>query len=160
MSKKKINRFSFILIVIIASSFLGIVIHNFIFPTKQIEAKISLKPDKPLITSLGRSVYSDYCASYHGANLAGQLNWRQRDLKGYLPVPPHDKIGHIWHHSDQYLFLMTKYGIEEIIGKKYKNNMPVYENELKDTEIIAVLSYIKSTWPDEIQKHHDSINSR
>ena len=57
-------------------------------------------------------------------------------------------------------FLMTKYGIEEMIGKKYKNNMPAYKNELKDIEIIAVLSYIKSTCPDEIQKHHDSINSR
>ena len=55
---------------------------------------------------------------------------------------------------------MTKYGIEEMIGKKYRNNIPAYKNELKDNEIIAVLSYIKSTWPDEIQKHHDSIYSR
>ncbi|MDA9242481.1 cytochrome c [Amylibacter sp.] len=56
--------------------------------------------------------------------------------------------------------MMTKYGIEKIIGKKYPNNMPAYENMLSDDEIIAVLSYIKSTWPTYIQLQHDQINTR
>ena len=90
--------FSFISIVIIASSFLGIVIHSFILPKKQVEALISLKPDEPLVTLLGRSAYSDYCASCHGTNLEDQLNWRQRDQNGYLPAPPHDETGHTRHH--------------------------------------------------------------
>jgi mono/diheme cytochrome c family protein len=55
---------------------------------------------------------------------------------------------------------MTKYGIEKIIGKKYPNNMPAYEDMLSDYEIIAVLSYIKSTWPSYIQIQHDQINTR
>ena len=46
---------------------------------------------------------------------------------------------------------MTKYGIEKIIGKKYKNNMPAYDGILSDDEIIAVLSYIKSMWPKSIR---------
>ena len=47
---------------------------------------------------------------------------------------------------------MTKYGIEEMIGEKYPNNMPAYEDKLTDDEIIAALSYIKSTWSARIQQ--------
>ena len=53
---------------------------------------------------------------------------------------------------------MTKYGIEEMIGKSYPNNMPAYEDKLTDEEILAVLSYIKSTWSGRIQRQHDQIN--
>ena len=77
-----------------------------------------------------------------------------------MPAPPHDETGHTWHHPDTYLFLMTKYGIEKMIGKTYPNNMPAYENELSDDEIIAVLSFIKSTWPNTVKRQHDQINAR
>ncbi len=36
--------------------------------------------------------------------------------------------------------------------------MPGYETVLADGEIIAVLSYIKSTWPAEIRQRHDRMN--
>lgn len=75
-----------------------------------------------------------------------------------MPAPPHDETGHTWHHSDKYLIKMTKYGIENLIGKKYPNNMPSYENLLTDKEIIASLSYIKSKWPKKIQEIHNNIN--
>ena len=55
---------------------------------------------------------------------------------------------------------MTKYGIESMIGKSYPNNMPAYEDKLTDEEILAVLSYIKSTWSSRIQRKHDQINAR
>ena len=48
-----------------------------------------------------------------------QNNQTERDSNGYLPAPPHDESGHTWHHSDQYLFLMTKYGIEEMLWRLY-----------------------------------------
>jgi len=35
--------------------------------------------------------------------------------------------------------------------------MPVYEGILTDKEIIAVLSYIKSTWPEDIKAMHDEM---
>ena len=72
---------------------------------------------------------------------------------------PHDETGHTWHHPDSYLFLMTKYGIENII-ETYPNNMPAYGDKLTDEEILAVLSYIKSTWSDRTQRRHDEINVR
>ncbi|MDG1947413.1 MAG: cytochrome c [Amylibacter sp.] len=117
----------------------------------QTYANISLMPNNSETITFGKDIYLQECASCHGKNLAGQANWRERDDKGYMPAPPHDKNGHTWHHSDHNLFLTTKYGIEKIIGKKYPNNMPAYEDMLSDYEIIAVLSYIKSTWPSYIQ---------
>ena len=98
--------------------------------------------------------------SGHGIQLEGQKNWRRRNSEGYLPAPPHDETGHTWHHSDSYLFNMTKYGIEKIIGKKYQNNMPAYDRILSDKEIIAVLSYIKSMWPKNIREKHNQLNAR
>ena len=56
--------------------------------------------------------------------------------------------------------MITKYGVEEILGEKYPNNMPAYKEILSDKEIISVLSYIKSTWPPRVQKIHDQINLR
>jgi hypothetical protein len=37
--------------------------------------------------------------------------------------------------------------------------MPVYDGVLRDDDIIAALSYIKSTWPDDIRQIHDRINA-
>ena len=41
---------------------------------------------------------------------------------------------------------MTKYGFEEMLGKKYPNNMPVYEDILSDGELLAVLGYATGTY--------------
>ena len=154
---KSIKHISLIVVIFL---FLGMGIYYTQFSTSEIVINISLKPNDAPTVNLGGSVYAKNCASCHGANLEGQFNWRQRDLNGYLPAPPHDESGHTWHHSDQYLFLMTKYGIEEMIGKRYPNNMPAYKDVLTDDEIIAVLSYIKSTWPEQIKQQHNMLNSR
>ena len=122
--------------------------------------EIRLMPNDLSLITLGQNIYSENCASCHGVDLEGQENWQKRDDKGYLPAPPHDETGHTWHHPDEYLFLMTKYGIEKIIGKKYLNNMPAYKDILTDKEIIAVLSFIKSKWPNQIQEIHNNINVR
>ncbi len=42
----------------------------------------------------------------------------------------------------------------------YAPNMPVYEDTLTDDEIIAVLSYIKSTWPQDMRDRHDAMENR
>ena len=120
--------------------------------------KIILMPNDASLVSLGQKKYLQNCASCHGVKLEGQKNWQTRDEEGYLLAPPHDETGHTWHHTDEYLFLMTKYGIEKLIGKKYLNNMPAYEEILSDKEILAVLSFIKSTWPDRIKDIHNKIN--
>ena len=124
------------------------------------KAAVTLNPDDKVTILLGKSVYVQNCASCHGVNLEGQKDWMSRLPDGLMPAPPHDKTGHTWHHSDKYLFMITKYGIEDIIGQKYPNNMPAYKDILSDKEIISVLSYIKSTWPNKVKKIHDQINNR
>ena len=127
---------------------------------KVAEAAVTLNPDDKVTILLGKSVYVQNCASCHGVKLEGQKDWMSRLPDGLMPAPPHDETGHTWHHSDKYLFMITKYGIEDIIGQKYANNMPAYKNILSDKEIISVLSYIKSTWSNKVKKIHNQINDR
>ena len=150
---------SHILTIVGTVASLGLVYH-LASPVEQATASVTLKPNEQVVVALGEQVYAQNCASCHGVALEGQANWQQRDADGYLPAPPHDETGHTWHHPDTYLFLMTKYGIEKMIGKTYPNNMPAYEDELSDEEIIAVLSFIKSTWPNTVKRQHDQINAR
>jgi len=121
--------------------------------------RIAFDPDNEQLVARGEAIYLEHCASCHGADLAGQSNWRERGADGLLPAPPHDPSGHTWHHPDSDLFALTKYGVAKAIGKPdYKSAMPAYEGVLSDEEIVAALSYIKSTWPAEIRERHDLIN--
>lgn len=119
-----------------------------------------LDPTDARLVAEGARIYQADCAACHGVQLEGQANWRQRNASGRLPAPPHDQSGHTWHHPDAQLFAMTKQGIAALVGDGYQSDMPAYEEVLSDQEILAVLSYIKSTWPLEIQARHDEINRR
>jgi mono/diheme cytochrome c family protein len=116
-----------------------------------------LDPRDRAKVALGARLYADNCAACHGADLAGQPNWRQRGANGRLPAPPHDESGHTWHHPGEQLFALTKYGPAALAGGGYQSDMPGYEGKLSDAEIWAVLSYLKSRWPAEIQARHDRI---
>lgn len=120
-----------------------------------------LKPDDPQLLAIGELVYRTQCTSCHGERLEGQPNWRQRDENDLLPAPPHDESGHTWHHTDEVLFRLTKYGVGHAIGDpNYKSAMPAYEKTLSDEQIIAVLSWIKAQWPAPIRAKHDQINAQ
>lgn len=123
--------------------------------------KLVLHPHDADTVALGKVIYNANCASCHGANLEGEPNWRVPGPDGRLPAPPHDATGHTWHHDGETLFRLTKYGVAELIGDPdYASNMPVYENILTDDQILAVLSYIKSTWPKPIRDRHDEMEER
>ena len=47
-----------------------------------------------------------------------------------------------------------------MIGDGYQSTMPPYEGVLTDEEVVAVLSYIKSTWSARIQRAHNQIDER
>lgn len=130
-------------------------------PMQQSAATIALAPDDPAVVAEGRQIYAAQCTSCHGATLQGQPNWQARGADGKLPAPPHDPTGHTWHHPDSVLFALTKYGPARMIGDPtYKSDMPAYDETLSDDQIIAALSYIKSTWPAEIRQRHDRINQQ
>jgi len=102
--------------------------------------------------ALGRTIYVDHCQACHGDKLQGQPNWQVRKADGRLPAPPHDESGHTWHHPDQVLFALTKYGPSVMAGQGYESDMPAYDGVLSDTQIWQVLDYIKSTWPENIRQ--------
>lgn len=119
----------------------------------------SLQADDLVVVQAGEKIYKAQCASCHGANLEGQPGWRIRDENGYLPAPPHDASGHTWHHADDLLFEITKFGPAIVINdKNYKTTMPVYKDILSDADIIAVLSFIKNSWPEEQRTWQERVN--
>lgn len=111
-----------------------------------------IDPADQALVMQGRAIYANNCAACHGESLQGQPNWRDRMPNGRLPAPPHDKTGHTWHHPDAMLLDMVKNGL--VPGKTappgYVSDMPAYRDILSDQEIIAVLTYIKSTWPPKV----------
>lgn len=113
----------------------------------------------PTAVALGEQLYAETCAACHGDNLEGEPNWRQPDDEGYLPAPPHDATGHTWHHPDTQLFAITKHGTAALVGGDYKTRMTGFGDQLSDDEILAVLAYIKSTWPAQIIARHDRLNA-
>ena len=107
---------------------------------------------------LGRRVYAEACASCHGASLEGQANWQSRLPNGRLPAPPHDATGHTWHHPDEMLFRVTKYGAGAY-PDGYQTDMPAFDKRLTDDEIAASLAFVKSTWSAEIRAKQARIDA-
>jgi mono/diheme cytochrome c family protein len=129
-----------------------------LWPGREPTARID--PNDETAVALGERLYAANCASCHGVALEGQPNWRERLPNGRLPAPPHDESGHTWHHPDTQLFALTKYGPSALIQGGYESDMPAFAGRLTDAEILAVLAYIKSTWPTAVRRQHDLINAR
>ena len=130
------------------------------FPRGDSASAGGLRPDDADLVREGMSVYAGHCAACHGARLEGQATWRQRKPDGRLPAPPHDATGHTWHHPDETLIRLTMQGPQSVAGADYASDMPAYEGILDRRQVVAVLSYIKSTWPADIRERHDAINAQ
>ena len=118
------------------------------------------QPNDPDKIALGAEIYAAHCVVCHGAELQGQADWRTRLPSGRLPAPPHDETGHTWHHPDQQLFGMIKYGMGPYAPEGYESDMPAFDEVLSDREIWAVLAYVKSTWPEGIRQRQRAISER
>ena len=106
----------------------------------------------------GEQLYAIHCASCHGDNLQGQPDWRVTNADGTLPAPPHDDSGHTWHHPDTLLFNYTKQGGQALAPADFKSGMPAFKEQLTDSEIWAVLSFIKSKWSLQAQLRQARMN--
>ncbi len=122
------------------------------------DGPVIIDADNRLYIEAGRPLYAEHCAECHGKNLEGRPNWRSRLPKGGLPAPPHDGSGHTWHHADQLLFDYTKKGGAALAPDGFKSNMPGFGETLSDEGIVAVLAYVKSTWPEKQRKHQARID--
>lgn len=124
---------------------------QFKFPLKD-----TMNLSDPRTLERGLQVYEAQCASCHGIDLEGQPNWRTRLASGRLPAPPHDSSGHTWHHEGRVLFSIVKDGVEKSAPPGYQSDMPAFADVLSDDQIWAVLAYIKSRWPEDVQRRHEA----
>jgi mono/diheme cytochrome c family protein len=115
-------------------------------------------PDDAGLVERGGQVYAEACAECHGDRLQGQPDWRTRKPDGRLPAPPHDATGHTWHHDDATLIGITRLGPGGFSGTDYQSDMPAYAGVLSDADIVAVIAFIKSTWPAEIRARQAQLN--
>ena len=123
-------------------------------------ARIGQSPNlrEPQRIAAGKSVYDIHCASCHGGNLEGQPNWTSRLPNGRMPAPPHDDSGHTWHHSNEVLFALTKYGMKPPYAPAgYPSDMPAFARTLSGDEIWNVLAFIQSHWSDQVRARHDRL---
>lgn len=104
------------------------------------------------LSLVGREIYAQRCASCHGVKLEGQPHWQDPLSNGLMPAPPHNATGHTWHHSDEELFTITRDGMAAVVPN-YRSAMPAFGRLLSDREIHAVLSFIKSTWPQKEREY-------
>lgn len=109
------------------------------------------------VVAEGKAVYEAHCAACHGSELEGQPDWQSPLPSGSLPAPPHDASGHTWHHSDAVLFQIVKEGTAAVVGNGYQSDMPGFGDLLTDAEIQAVITYIKSTWPERERDYQAQI---
>ena len=105
--------------------------------------------DDPLKIEAGKLLYNQYCASCHQVNLTGAKNWKGFDEDGHRKAPPLNGTGHTWHHSDELLHKIIKYGFAKLI-KNYEGKMMGFGDNIEDEGIDNILSYIKSYWNDDI----------
>lgn len=114
--------------------------------------------DDPAQVAAGEALYRTRCASCHGANLEGQRDWRTRLPSGRLPAPPHDASGHTWHHPDAVLLQIVREGPAFYVPLGVQTDMPAFGATLSEGDMAAVIAYIKSRWPAEIQARQARAN--
>ena len=104
--------------------------------------------ESKIMIERGKIAYKKNCVSCHMVDLAGAVNWKEMDEDGHRKAPPLNGTGHTWHHDDQTLHAIIKYGLAKLV-KNYQGKMIGFEENLSDNEIDSVLAYIKSFWPKE-----------
>ena len=131
----------------------GWILFKYLFPASTAQVDLSQ----------GAALYAAHCASCHGAELEGAPNWQRRGPDGRFPAPPHDETGHTWHHGDQLLFDYTKLGGKATLAARgvenFNSGMPGFGDLLTDDEILDILAFIKSSWP-ELQRNHQEKMTR
>ncbi|WP_052741839.1 c-type cytochrome [Kiloniella litopenaei] len=150
----------FAVITIIAGSYFIFHYSKSFDQQDSVDSNPGLSINSAVTDSNGAALYLQNCASCHGANLEGEVNWRSPKADGSLPAPPHNQDGHTWHHPDRLLFHITKFGGSSVAPKGFKSNMPAFQDVLSDNEISATLEFIKSTWPKDIRQRQKHITDK
>jgi len=99
----------------------------------------------------GAQLFQQHCAVCHGANAEGTSDWKKTDADGNYPPPPLNGEAHAWHHSLPQLARSIKQG-----GARLGGVMPGFSGQVDDQQVIALIAWFQSKWPEEIyQIWHD-----
>lgn len=109
---------------------------------------------------LGARVYTEHCATCHGAKGEGAPDWTRPNEYGELPAPPHGPAGHTWRHSDAELRRMIADGWRDPFNKTSTLTMPAFEAVLTRGEIDAVIEYLKTLWTPEQRRFQADENRK
>ena len=101
----------------------------------------------PELVNTGNHLFQQHCASCHGANAEGTREWKKTDANGNYPPPPLDGSAHAWHHSLAQLARSIRQG-----GKPYGGTMPAFGEQFDDRQLLALIAFFQSKWPDEIYR--------
>lgn len=97
------------------------------------------------VLETGRTLYLDNCQSCHGEQGEGAPEWRERGPDGKWPPPPLNGTGHAWHHPLPVLYQVIMEGSPAGSG-----NMPAWRGRLSREEVLAIIAWFQSQWPDEL----------
>ena len=114
--------------------------------------------DDTALVARGAALYAANCAGCHGAHLQGAPNWQVAGPDRAVRPPPQDATGHTWMHSDDQLFQFVKYSLADIAPPGFVSNMPAFENQLSDRDIVATIAFIKSSWPTGVRVFQAMLN--
>ena len=93
----------------------------------------------------GSGIFQQNCSVCHGSQAEGAGNWRESGPDGKYPAPPLDGSGHAWHHPLKILFQVIKHG-----SPGGQGNMPAWSEKLSEEDMISVIAWFQSKWPEEI----------
>ncbi|MFM1892816.1 MAG: hypothetical protein RLZ44_1893 [Pseudomonadota bacterium] len=96
---------------------------------------------RPEHAALGAGLYRQHCASCHGPAAEGAPGWQQPGPDGRYPPPPLNGSAHAWHHPLKALYHTITRG---------QGNMPAWGGRLSRAEVLAIIAWFQSLWPDEI----------
>lgn len=148
---KKINENKLVIYIMI-----NILLLIFIFSLTEYsyaDSRFPILRDSKEQVQQGKILYDQNCASCHKKDLGGTKNWRSVDSDGHTVPPPLNGTAHTWHHSDELLHDIIKYGFNDLI-KNYQGKMLGFGDKLNDNEIDSILAYIKTYWPEDIYLRH------
>lgn len=114
-------------------------------------------PKSAVQVARGREIYYDHCAYCHGDYLGGQPGWDLTYPEGGRPPTPLDETGPAPLRPDQALHDIIKYGGQRFSPQGYENDMPGFEHVLDDSEIWAVIAFIKSRWPEAVRQEQQRL---
>lgn len=95
---------------------------------------------QPAQVARGAALYAKNCSTCHGKAGEGAPGWQ-----GSALAPPLNGTGHAWHHPLGALGYQIKFGVPGGQG-----TMPGFASSLQDDDILDIIAWFQSQWPDDI----------